>query len=134
MSTSILQIPQGPLLPSPGKFRQPQLLEDKVSDLMTSCASSSWQSSYTDVDGGFPFLLQPLKKMARIMETMRPVPDADLETAERHLASAAGWLLTVYSNCPFLRLRHYVTRGRGLSSHFYQLIIISLTITYVEFL
>ena len=133
MPTSILQIPQGPLLPSPGKFRQSQLLKDEVSDLLTFRASSSWHSSETDFGGGFLFPLQPLEKMARVTKTIRPVTDSDIEMAEQHLASAVGWLLTVHSNCLLLCLRHYFTRGRGLSSHFYQLIIISLTITYMFF-
>ena len=54
-----LRYQKGPLLPSPRKLGQPQILAEKVSDLLTSRSSSCRDSSQADVSRGILFSLQP---------------------------------------------------------------------------
>ena len=82
MTTLILHMPQGPLLPFPREFSQPQLLKNKVTDLLTSGTSSGWHSLDTDAGGGSLFYSQPLEEMARFAKTMGLVFDADLKAAK----------------------------------------------------
>ena len=125
-----LRYQKGPLLPSPRKLGQPQILAEKVSDLLTSRSSSCRDSSQADVSRGILFSLQPKEKTVRTITGMGNAPNSDFKTAQGHLASAAGQVLTVHLIDPLLLLGYCVTRGRGFISHSYQPLVKFLAITY----
>ena len=109
----------GPVFIPSNPAEQPQLLAEKVGDLLTSHSFSCRDSSHANVSRGILFSLQPKEKMVRTIKGMGDAPNTDFKAAQGHLASAAGRVLTVHSIDPLLLLGYCVTRlgGGGVRLH-----------------